>query len=84
MGDSQEFWQRRPIRDVHVTPKMINRTLEVWGPIAGRELSREEAHEIIVDMTVFFRYLLRWDTASRRSSKRSAKRLQRETEEQAA
>lgn len=27
----------------------------------GREVTREEAHTIIVDMSILLRYLLRWD-----------------------
>ena len=57
----------RPLADVLVTSNMLNRTLEVWTPMVGRELSREEAHGIIVDVSIFLRYLLRWDQVARKS-----------------
>ncbi len=84
MNGRRELWRNRPIADVHVTPKMINRTLEVWGPLVGRDLSREEARDIIVDMTVFFSYLLKWDEVARKSSRRSGKRRDRAVGSQAA
>ncbi len=70
MTTQRDPLQKRPIVEIHVTPKMINRTLEVWEPLSGHGLSQEEARDIIVDMGVFFRYLLRWDEASRRESRR--------------
>ena len=33
----------------------------------GRDVTREEAHNIIVDMSIFLRYLLRWDQIERKS-----------------
>ena len=33
----------------------------------GREVTREEAHNIIVDMSIILRYLLRWDQIARKS-----------------
>jgi hypothetical protein len=46
---------------------MIDRTVAVWSPMIGREITREEAHRIIVDISIFLRYLLRWDQAARKS-----------------
>ncbi len=57
----------RPLADVLVTPRMIDRTVVVWSPMIGREVTREEAHNIIVDVSIFFRYLLRWDQIARKS-----------------
>jgi len=56
----------RPLADVLVTPGMIDRTVAVWSPMIGREVTREEAHNIIVDMSIFLRYLLRWDQIARK------------------
>jgi hypothetical protein len=46
---------------------MIDRTVAVWSPMIGREVTREEAHHIIVDISTFLRYLLRWDQVARKS-----------------
>jgi len=46
---------------------MVARTVVVWSPMIGREITREEAHSIIVDMSIFLRYLLRWDQIERKS-----------------
>jgi hypothetical protein len=51
----------RPLADILVTPGMVDRTVAVWSPMIGREVTREEAHTIIVDMSILLRYLLRWD-----------------------
>ena len=59
----------RPLADVLVTSKMIDMTREVWTPMAGRELSREEAHGIIVDVSIFLRDLLRWDQVARKAGR---------------
>lgn len=57
----------RPLADVLVTPGMVDRTVVVWSPMIGREVTREEAHSIIVDMSIFLRHLLRWDQIARKS-----------------
>jgi hypothetical protein len=57
----------RPLADILVTPGMIDRTVAVWSPMFGREVTREEAHNITVDMSIFLRYLLRWDQMARKS-----------------
>lgn len=57
----------RPLADVLVTPGMVDRTVAVWSPMIGREVTREEAHNIIVDMSIFLRYLLRWDQIAPKS-----------------
>lgn len=57
----------RPLADILVTPGMIDRTVAVWSPMVGHEVTREEAHNFIVDMSIFLRYLLRWDQMARKS-----------------
>lgn len=58
---------------------MIDRTIEVWSPMIGRDINRDEAHGIIVDISTFLRYLLRWDQVARK-----AKRGENDDLEQAA
>lgn len=57
----------RPLADILVTPRMVDRTVALWSSIVGREVTREEAHNIVVDMSIFLRYLLRWDQIARKS-----------------
>lgn len=59
----------RPLADILVTPAMVDQTVAVWSPIIGREVTREEAHNIIVDISIFLRYLLRWDQIARKSAR---------------
>lgn len=56
-----------PLADILVTPGMVDRTVVVWSSMIGREVTREEAHNIIVDMSIILRYLLRWDQIARKS-----------------
>ena len=57
----------RPLADILVTPGMIERTVAVWSPMVRRDVTREEAHDIIVDISIFLRYLLRWDQVARKA-----------------
>jgi hypothetical protein len=40
--------------------RLIERTLEVWVPRFGRELTREDARQIAEDMVGFFEILNEW------------------------
>lgn len=40
--------------------RLIDRTLEVWQPRLGRDLSREDARQIVENVTGFFRLLIEW------------------------
>ena len=42
----------------------LDRTLEVWEPIAGTELTREDARQIAENVSRFFDILLEWDEAA--------------------
>jgi hypothetical protein len=44
----------------------IAQTIALWEPRAGRQLTREDAREIIENVTGFFRILQEWDQAERR------------------
>ena len=39
---------------------LIDRTREVWKPRIGRDLSREDARQIIENVTGFFDVLIEW------------------------
>lgn len=43
-----------------ITPDLIEHTLRVWQPYSRRELSGEDAVEIINNSTGFFRVLAEW------------------------
>ena len=43
--------------------KLIDRTHEVWKPRLGRELSREDARQIVENVTGFFAILTEWSRA---------------------
>jgi hypothetical protein len=53
--DAPEGRIGRPLADVLVTPGMVDRTVVVWSPMIGREITRDEAHDIVVDMSIFLR-----------------------------
>ena len=42
---------------------LIQRTLDVWQPRLGRDLSREEAKQIADNLTGFFTLLAEWSRA---------------------
>jgi hypothetical protein len=49
----------RPAND-----NLINRTREVWKPRLGRDLSREDARQIVENVTGFFAILIEWSRAA--------------------
>ena len=42
---------------------LIDRTRELWRPRLGRDLSREDARQIVEDVTGFFAVLTEWSCA---------------------
>jgi hypothetical protein len=42
---------------------LIDRTREVWKPRLGRDLSREDARQIVENVTGFFAILTQWSRA---------------------
>ena len=50
-----------------ITPELIEHTLRVWQPYYRRELSREDAVEIIRNATGILRVLSDWSGKSTRS-----------------
>jgi hypothetical protein len=47
---------------------LLDHTIAVFEPRAGRRLSREDAREIQHNLTGFFRVLLEWDARARRQA----------------
>ena len=52
--------ERSPAPVPEFSEESIDETIEFWSPRYGRRLSREEAREILVNLTGFVRTLLRW------------------------
>jgi hypothetical protein len=42
---------------------LIDRTIALWQPRLGRDLTREDARQILKDVTGFFSVLHEWSTA---------------------
>lgn len=42
----------------------LERTREVWEPIAGAKLTREDARQMVENISRFFDILLEWDDAT--------------------
>jgi hypothetical protein len=42
---------------------VIDRTRELWKPRLGRDLSREDARQIVENVTGFFAILIEWSRA---------------------
>ena len=46
----------------------VEEAIAFWEPLAGRSVGREEAREIIDNMTTYFKILIEWDAADRRAA----------------
>jgi hypothetical protein len=55
----------KPSHSANDNPKdyLIRLTQQVWQPRLGRDLSREDARQITVDVTGFFSVLAEWSRA---------------------
>jgi hypothetical protein len=51
-----------------VRTKLLDQTLEVWQPRTSRKLTREDARQIVENVTGFVRILLEWEMASQREA----------------
>ncbi len=43
----------------------LEETLQVWEPIAGRKLTREDARQIRENLVGYFQLLIEWDAAEK-------------------
>ena len=48
--------------------ELIQQTLDFWQPRTPQTLTREDARQIVENLTGFFRILLEWEHAERRSA----------------
>jgi hypothetical protein len=59
---------RRGMREYEARAKLLARTLEVWQPRTSRKLTREDARQIVENVTGFASILLEWEMASRQEA----------------
>ena len=57
-----------------VLEDLLERTIAVWAPRYGRALSRDEAGQILGNLTAFFELLMDWEAAAH-DADRSDRRL---------
>lgn len=46
-----------------LAPQFLDETIAVWQPLSSRPLNREDAREIVENVTGFFSILLEWKKA---------------------
>jgi hypothetical protein len=51
-----------------VQTKLLDQTLKVWQPRTSRKLTREDARQIVENITGFVRILLEWEMASQQEA----------------
>src|SRR5262249_30093109 len=57
-----------PIRSTQDSKsQLVDQALEIWQPRASRALTREDARQIVENISGFFRILLEWDAKERRT-----------------
>jgi len=54
-----------------LVPEFLDETIAVWQPYSPQPLTREDAREIIHNVTGFFSILMEWEQAERRAAKRN-------------
>lgn len=58
--------------------QFLDQTLQVWQPRAARELTHEDARQIIANFTGFFRVLAEWKAAELREKEKDLSSCPRE------
>jgi hypothetical protein len=61
-----------PLQPTDRRRELLNLTLEVWQPLSSRQLSDEDAREILANVTGFFGVLAKWDRNLRQSDQSEA------------
>jgi hypothetical protein len=58
------------VKPLHVANdhNLIDRTRAVWQPRLGRDLSREDARQVVANVTGFFAILAEWSHAEKRAA----------------
>jgi hypothetical protein len=57
-----------PLQPTGRQRELLQLTLEVWQPLSSRQLSDEDAREILANVTGFFGVLAKWDRGLRQSA----------------
>ena len=58
--------------------QLLDRTLRVWQPRAARELTREDARQIVANFTCFIQVLSEWKAAELREEGKNLSSCPRE------
>ena len=58
--------------------QLLDQTLQVWQPRAARELTREDARQIVANFTGFFQILNEWKAAELREEEKDLSSRPRE------
>jgi hypothetical protein len=61
-----------PLQPTGRQRELLQLTLEVWQPLSSRQLSDEDAREILANVTGFFGVLAKWDRGLRQSDRSEA------------
>jgi hypothetical protein len=61
-----------PLQPTDRRRELLDLTLEVWQPLSARQLSDEDAREILANVTGFFAVLAKWDRELRHSERSEA------------
>jgi hypothetical protein len=71
-ADAGEGSDADPLRPADRQQELVDLTLEVWQPLSSRQLSDEDAREILANVTGFFGALAKWDRGLRQSDRSEA------------
>jgi hypothetical protein len=72
-ADGGEGSDADPLQPTCPQRDLLQLTLEVWQPLSSRQLSDEDAREILTNVTGFFRVLDGWDRDRRQSDRSEAR-----------
>jgi hypothetical protein len=61
-----------PLQPTDRRRELLDLTLQVWQPLSSRQLSDEDAREILANVTGFFGVLAKWDRDLRQSERSEA------------
>jgi hypothetical protein len=60
--------------------EFLDETIREWQPYSQRQLTREDAREIIYNVTGFMGVLLRWEQAARQNNERTGEHISSDKE----
>jgi hypothetical protein len=62
-----------------LSSEFLDDTIREWQPYSREPLTREDAREIIFNVTGFMHILMRWERAARQSTERKPRRVRSES-----